>query len=285
MIKWEDYLEAYRRSKNFNNEGWVRLKVKKFNEYLGKHNLSGAVLSVSGGIDSAVTLGLLQRTKALPNSNLKKILAISQPIHSSDWAYNRAKELCDKFNIELTVIDQTEIFDNLVNVVEANSGIKSNKFSGGQLRSYMRTPVNYYCAQLLTSQGFPSIVMGTGNMDEDGYLAYFCKAGDGVVDVQLISDLHKSEVFKVGKFLGITESILEAKPSADLWEDQEDEKELGFTYDFIEFYTGVYLKWDEKNNTLKNLTEDSYREFIKFEEKCVAVHNRNKHKIEGIINL
>lgn len=149
----------------------------------------------------------------------------------------------------------------------------------------MRTPVNYYCAQLLTSQGFPSIVMGTGNMDEDGYLAYFCKAGDGVVDVQLISDLHKSEVFKVGKFLGITESILEAKPSADLWEDQEDEKELGFTYDFIEFYTGVYLKWDEKNNTLKNLTEDSYREFIKFEEKCVAVHNRNKHKIDGIINL
>lgn len=287
MHKWDRWLKAYRSSKNFNNEDWVRLKVKKFNEYLGKHNLRGAVLSVSGGIDSAVTLGLLQRTKALPNSNLKKILAISQPIHSSDWAYNRAKELCDKFDIELTVIDQTEIFDSLVNIVEKNTGITSNKFSGGQLRSYMRTPVNYYCAQLLTSQGFPSIVIGTGNMDEDGYLAYFCKAGDGVVDVQLISDLHKSEVFKVGKFLGVTESILNAKPSADLWEDQEDEKELGFTYDFIEFYTGEYLKWTEyeKNSFLKNLTEDSYRKFIKFKEKCVAVHNRNKHKIDGIINL
>ena len=67
----------------------------------------------------------------------------------------------------------------------------------------------------------------------------------------------------------------------------EDEKELGFTYDFVEFYTGMYLKWDENeiNNVLKNLNEDSYREFIKFEEKCVAVHNRNKHKLNGVVNL
>ena len=132
MLKWEDSLRNYRNMKKFDNNAvcdWVRLKVNKFNEYLGKHNLCGAVLSVSGGIDSAVTLGLLQRTKALPNSNLKKILAINQPIHSSDWAYRRAKELCEKFKIELTVIDQTEIFDNLVNVIEKNTGIKSDKFS------------------------------------------------------------------------------------------------------------------------------------------------------------
>lgn len=290
MLKWEDSLINYRNVKNFDDNAvcsWVRLKVNKFNEYLGKHNLSGVILSLSGGVDSAVTLALLLRTKELPNSNLKKILAINQPIHSSDWAYRRAKELCEKFNIELTVIDQTEIFDNLVNVIEKKTGIKSNKFSSGQLRSYMRTPVNYYCAQLLTMQGFPSIVMGTGNMDEDGYLAYFCKAGDGVVDVQLISDLHKSEVFTVAKYLGVTESILNAKPSADLWNEQEDEKELGFTYDFIEFYTGVYLKWNkkQKNNFLEELTEMSYKEFIMFEKKCVAIHNRNKHKIDGIIDL
>jgi NAD+ synthase (glutamine-hydrolysing) len=151
----------------------------------------------------------------------------------------------------------------------------------------MRTPVNYYCAQLLTSQGFPAIVMGTGNMDEDGYLAYFCKAGDGVVDLQLIADLHKSEVFKVGKYLGVPDSILNAKPSADLWEDQEDEKELGFTYDFIELYTGVYLNYDEfeKESFILDLNEVSRAEFLDFSEKCVAVHNRNKHKINGVINL
>ena len=59
------------------------------------------------------------------------------------------------------------------------------------------------------------MVMGTGNHDEDGYLGYFCKAGDGVVDVQLIADLHKSEVFKVGALLGVPQSILSSPPSAD----------------------------------------------------------------------
>ena len=284
---WNDYLDKYRSERNFNVEKWTKKKINVFNEYLGKHNLSGAVLAVSGGVDSALTLALLKKTKELPNSNLKKIWAISQPIHSSDWALNRARELCEKMDIDLKVIEQTDTFDNLTDLVADATGVKCNKFSGGQMRSYMRTPINYYCAQLLSQEGYPSIVMGTGNMDEDGYLAYFCKAGDGVVDVQLIADLHKSEVFKCAKYLGVPSSIVEAKPSADLWEDQEDEKELGFTYDFIEFYTGVYLNYDEleKESFLTGLNKNSLNEFVKFEEKCVAVHNRNKHKIGGVVNL
>ena len=284
---WCEYLNEYRSERNFNEKQWVEKKINTFNEYLGKHNLSGAVLSVSGGVDSALTLALLKQTKDLPNSNLKKIWAINQPIHSSDWALNRARELCQKMDIELKVIDQTETFDNLTELVGLATGVKQNKFSGGQMRSYMRTPINYYCAQLLTQSGYPAVVMGTGNMDEDGYLAYFCKAGDGVVDVQLIADLHKSEVFKVAEYLGVPMSIVKAKPSADLWEEQEDEKELGFTYDFIEFYTGVYLKMNEtdKKDFKTGLCEESYKEFAKFEEKCVAVHKRNRHKIGGVVNL
>ena len=54
-------------------------------------------------------------------------------------------------------------------------GIEGGAFAKGQLRSYMRTPVAYYTAQLISQSGFPCIVMGTGNMDEDGYLLYFCK--------------------------------------------------------------------------------------------------------------
>jgi NAD+ synthase (glutamine-hydrolysing) len=49
-------------------------------------------------------------------------------------------------------------------------GVKSKPFASGQLRSYMRTPVGYYVAQLLSQEGLPAIVMGTGNQDEDGYL-------------------------------------------------------------------------------------------------------------------
>ena len=108
-----------------------------------------------------------------------------------------------------------------------------------------------------------------------------------VKNKDVIADLHKSEVFKCAEYLGVPMSIVNAKPSADLWEDQEDEKELGFTYDFIEFYTGSYLKLseDEKKSFLDNLNNDSHKEFLNFEKKCVAVHNRNKHKIGGVVNL
>ena len=162
----EKYLRKYRNEKNFNTKDWINMKIQKFNYYLKTNNLSGAVLSVSGGIDSAVTLALLKKTLELKNSKLKKILAINQPIHSSDWALNRAKELCEKMNIELKVVDQTETYNNLTSIVTDSTGLSPNKFSGGQLRSYMRTPINYYCAQLLTQEGYPSLVMGTGNQDE-----------------------------------------------------------------------------------------------------------------------
>ena len=283
----EKYLRKYRNEKNFNTKDWINMKIQKFNYYLKTNNLSGAVLSVSGGIDSAVTLALLKKTLELKNSKLKKILAINQPIHSSDWALNRAKELCEKMNIELKVVDQTETYNNLTSIVTDSTGLSPNKFSGGQLRSYMRTPINYYCAQLLTQEGYPSLVMGTGNQDEDGYLAYFCKAGDGVVDVQLISDLHKSEVYKVGKKLGVPSSILEAAPSADLWDNQKDEEELDFTYDFIEFYTGYYLKLAEieKLEFLNKLNDNERRDFENNVKKCESVHKRNKHKLNGVINL
>jgi NAD+ synthase (glutamine-hydrolysing) len=289
LVTWESYLDIYRKSIAFNAEAWVDKKCKLLNEYLVKHGLTGAVLSVSGGIDSATTLALLKKTMELPNSNLKKVLALSQPIHSSGWALERAEELCKSYNIPLVVIEQTDIHRNLVSKFDLYEDQlpRGNDFSKGQLRSYLRTPANFYGAQLLTQQGFPALVVGTGNMDEDGYLAYFCKYGDGAVDIQLIADLHKSQVFTVGKHLNVVESILVAKPSADLWEGQTDEEEMGFSYDFIEFFTGYYLKLSKsaQEKFLRSLTEKSLLEFNTFSEKCQKIHTRNQHKLGGVINL
>lgn len=286
-MKWEDSLVSYRTQRSFDPKLWIDEKCKKFNDYLVTHGISGAVLSVSGGVDSAVTLALLVHTMSLSNSNLKKICAVNQPIHSSGWAYNRAKELCDKFGVEMVTIDQTETHKELIGLVNKSCNYTGTVFSDGQLRSYMRTPINYYLSQLQSESGFPSVVMGTGNADEDGYLAYYCKYGDGAVDVQLINDLHKSEVFKVGKYLGVPESILTAPPSADLWENQEDEKELGFSYDFIELFTGYFLKLDPNNQEkmIDSLDKDSKEEFLKNKEACEKVHMRNLHKINGVVNI
>jgi len=130
-------------------------------------------------------------------------------------------------------------------------------------------------------------VLGTGNHDEDGYLGYFCKAGDGVVDVQLISDLHKSEVFKVGAELGVPESILRSPPSADLWDGQTDEEELGVSYDFVELYTGWYLKQSEEDQKgfVESMDEETLKEWNHYKDICETVHRRNAHKLNGPMNL
>eukprot|EP01083_Nonionella_stella_P233562 822775_1 len=281
-------LQDIRVTRNFNAKQWIHEKCTLFNNYMQSNGLKGAVLNLSGGVDSAVTLGLLKHASRMPFSPLRRILAVAQPIHSSSWAFNRAKEAADVFETELVTIDQTEIYDRLKALIDYKVGNgPGNAFVGGQLRSYMRTPAVYYVAQLLsTNESTPAVVMGTGNKDEDGYLAYFCKAGDGVVDVQLISDLHKSEVFHVGAVLGVPNSILSAAPSADLWNGQTDEDELGFSYDFIELWT-TFIEFDsEKQNRIRNkLSDDAKQQLKQWGDKAMEVHRRNKHKIDSPHNI
>ena len=100
-MDWKESLNNMRIEKKFDQNKWVNEKCRKFNSYLKENDINGAILSVSGGKDSAVTLALLKYTMEMENSNLKQICAISQPINSSDWAFNRAKELCNKFKNDL----------------------------------------------------------------------------------------------------------------------------------------------------------------------------------------
>ena len=120
----------------------------------------------------------------------------------------------------------------------------------------------------------------------DASFRYYCKAGDGVVDVQLIADLHKSEVFLVAREIGVPASILQAPPSADLWEGQTDEDELGMSYDFVELYVEhLMLPRDERAKFVSGLDQESSEMLASLGQKADEVHRRNNHKAGGPKNL
>jgi len=279
-------LKLFREKRAFDAKEWIAKKCTMFNEYMGKNGLKACVVNVSGGVDSAVTLGLMVKAAEQKDSPIKKIVGIAQPIHSTKKIWKRALELKNAFDVNIITVDQSTINTELQTVVEKSIGIDAKGFAKGQLRSYMRTPVAYFTSQLIAQEGLPCVVMGTGNKDEDGYLMYFCKAGDGVVDVQLIADLHKREVFMVGKVLGVPMSILEAPPSADLWEGQTDENELGFSYDFVELYT-TYLELNESETTSfrSSLCSEALAQLDKSGEMAQLIHKRNKHKANFPVNI
>lgn len=281
-------LKQYREQRSFNPAEWVEMKCQKLNAYMTKCGLKGCVTSVSGGVDSAVVIALCARAMQMNGSPIKRNVGLCQPICSSEWALARGKENIAACGAEEVVVDQTDIHALLMEKVEsAMGGLKAKSFASGQLRSYMRTPCAYYVAQLLGQEGVPAVVMGTGNMDEDFYLGYFCKAGDGVVDVQVISDLHKSEVFTVAEVLGVPVNTRSAAPSADLWDAQTDEDELGFPYDFVEWFTGWYIQQGEvaKLEFLHGLSAEARQQFEEYTKACEGVHRRNAHKLNGQVNL
>lgn len=270
---FQELLERLRAKRAFKVEDWIEKKCEMFNDYMRKCGLKACVVSVSGGVDSTCTLALVLHAQKQQNSPIQKILGIAQPIHSTASIQNRAFEAATALGAEIITVDQSDLHTQLVSKVKAALNNNSDTgFADGQLRSYMRTPVNYYVAQLLSSSGLPCIVMGTGNQDEDGYLFYFCKAGDGVTDIQLIADLHKSEVFTVSRYLGVPNTVLAAAPSADLWDGQTDEEELGFGYDFVELYTEwLQLEEGEQKELLSFLSPGSLQYFQ--EKKCGDTKN------------
>jgi len=272
--------------RKFVPEEWIDKKTDMFNDYMRKCGLKACVVNLSGGVDSACTLGLMLAASKKPNSPIQRVIGVAQPIHSTESIWKRALEAGKAMGAEVITVDQSDLHTTLSRRVEGALNIEGGKFARGQLMSYMRTPVGFYVAQLVSQSGLPCIVLGTGNFDEDGYLFYFCKAGDGVADVQLIADLHKSEVFSASKALGVPDSILVAPPSADLWEGQTDEGELGFSYDFVELYT-EYLKLNENDRKqfTATLSPEALKEFTTIAAEVDIIHKRNNHKAHFPLNL
>jgi NAD+ synthase (glutamine-hydrolysing) len=278
-------LQELRAKRGFNPALWTKRRTSELCVYLKRNNLRAVVVSISGGVDSASILGLLKRAQDLAAldpthpfnpANGGKIIAIAQPICSTPGIQNRAYEAANAFDVNVVTVDQTSVHNQLVGIVENQVGPLQD-FSKAMFKSYQRTPIAY-----LLASHYGGVVVGTGNLDEDGYLYYYCKFGDGAVDVGLIWDLHKSEVFQLAEYLGVPRSILEAPPSADLAPGQTDETEIGATYDMVELvYTFIHsFSEAQQAEFLHSLCPEARDQFDREREVITAIHNRGMHKAD-----
>ncbi len=182
------------------------------------------IIGVSGGIDSAVTSTLCAKTGF-------KTIAVSMPIKQNqsqhELSVRHLKWLQDKFtNVETITIELDEVFRSF----ELTMTNFNNKLAFANSRSRLRMVTLYQIAQ--ANNG---IVVGTGNKVEDFGIGFYTKYGDGGVDISPIADCTKTDVWKIGKSLGVIDEIIEAAPTDGLWDDsRNDESQLGLTYQQIE---------------------------------------------------
>lgn len=225
-------LVSYRKERDFNPARYINKKVAVINEYLTKHNLDTIVVASSGGVDSAVAAALSSLTTA-------KVKMVTVPCFDNDGVTRQedtmhlSQELANSLGIDLTVLEITGVVDAASHVIGDDG---KSPWSVGQSVPYLRTAVVYSYISRLWEMGHRAIFMGTTNFDEGGYLGYIGKASDGMVDVQPISDIHKSEVYQVAHELNIPQSIIGAIPQGDMYSGQSDEEVFGVSYDGVELF-------------------------------------------------
>lgn len=286
----EYVLESYRAKRAFNVEDYIEDKLDKLDKYLGENGIDTCVVALSGGIDSGLVYGLLKVLESREDSNLKEVFAVTLPYYKSSGAINqkdtvkRSRDLVSKFGGELYEIELSSELKKLSKNIKSSTLLEGSNWSEGQLVSYLRTPTYYYITSLLNDAGKRAVVVGTTNMDEGAYLGYFGKASDGMVDIQLISDIHKSEVYAVAEYLDIPNSLLKVVPSGDMYDSREDEEVFGACYDFVELYM-AYLSYDyEQRETMMDVIRkypESLAQFVRLSNNLEDMHGYNKHKYFG----
>lgn len=184
-----------------------------------KAGVDGAVIGISGGIDSALAATLT--VKALGKD---KVLGIHMPESSLTPSEDSkdAKTLADWLGIEFQTIDISGIISAFMAAIPESES--ADRLSMGNLKARIRMSLLYFHANRMNR-----MVIGTGNKTEI-LLGYFTKYGDGGVDLEPIGGLYKTDVWELSRRLGVPESIITKKPSAGLWAGQTDEAELGISY-------------------------------------------------------
>ena len=254
---------------NIEEEKEKRIKfIKDTMEQIGA---KGVVLGMSGGIDCSTVGRLFQE------AGIDVILVLMPKGGSMSFAgdYKDALDYIEKFNFKYLEVPITKVYNELLDNMTFDketaylsqpkiTNIDDNKIkildiAKANISPRLRMTILYTLAQ---SKGY--LVAGTGNLSERT-MGYFTKWGDGACDINPIADLTKTQVRILAKALDVPERIINKAPSANLWEGQTDEDEMGLTYAELDEYI------------LTGRATDKVKEKIESTKKKVA------HKINPII--
>ncbi|MGC6431363.1 MAG: NAD(+) synthase [Jejuia sp.] len=237
-------------------------------DYAQNAKVKGFVVGVSGGIDSAVTSTLCAKTGL-------KVLCVEMPIHQASSHVSRAHEhiaqLRKRFdNVEETRADLTPVFEEFKTEVALDGDQKTVDMALANTRARLRMTTLYYYAGL-----YGLLVAGTGNKVEDFGVGFYTKYGDGGVDLSPIADLLKSEVYALGEYLKVPESIMKAAPSDGLFGDaRSDEDQIGASYPELEWA----MQMADEGKTLEDFKGREQEVFQIYQQ----FNSQNKHKMVPI---
>lgn len=239
--------------------------VNWLRDYAANAKMNGFVLGVSGGIDSAVTSTLCAMT-GLPT------LCLEMPIHQAESQVNRAQEhiaqLKERFpNVTDARVDLTPVFEEFKTETPPVKDDTLLDLSLANTRARLRMTTLYYFAGLQRR-----LVAGTGNKVEDFGVGFFTKYGDGGVDLSPIADLLKSEVYEVGRFVQVPESVLSAAPTDGLFGDSRtDEDQIGASYDELEWAMKMQAE-NKKPEDFEGRKKEAYQIYLR-------LNRANQHKV------
>ncbi len=214
----------------------VRNKIVNFIRIkIDEAGSSGAVIGLSGGIDSALTAYLA--VEAAGRENVLSILLPEKGITTKN-DIDDAMEIVRILGIDNRIIEISKVLSSFSSIIPDFD--KDNILANGNLKARTRMCILYYHANLMRR-----MVIGTGNRTEL-LLGYFTKYGDGGVDIEPIGGLYKTQVRGLARHMGIPEKIIEKVPTAGLWPGQTDERELGVTYEIADKL--LFMLVDEKRD-------------------------------------